>query len=164
MRNSIDSATFAWLTKECRWARHGMFFLLKLHLRTGNQSGPHLPHASLGPLESITQTASRLVQPFLHSSRQSVVGHARAWPFPKIALLHGGSAHCRQSLYFTMRAPFLPKLPLPIGWSGPHLKHIPWARPRSQPKQHLDRFRRFCTAHRRVSLKYTMDRRLVFRH
>ena len=93
MRNSIDSATFAWLTKECRWARHGMFFLLKLHLRTGNQSGPHLPHASLGPLESITQTASRLVQPFLHSSwlMAECHRHAPAWPFPKIAPLPGES-------------------------------------------------------------------------
>ena len=84
--------------------------------------------------------------------------------FPKNCPFAWGSAHCRQSLYFTMRAPFLPKLPLPIGWSGPHLKHIPWARPRSQPKQHLDRFRRFCTAHSRVSLKRTTDRRLVFHH
>jgi len=35
-------------------------------------------HASLGPPESTTQT----VQPFLHSSRQSVVGHADAYPLP----------------------------------------------------------------------------------
>jgi len=35
-------------------------------------SGPHLIHASLGPVESITQTVSRSVQPFLHRSRQSV--------------------------------------------------------------------------------------------
>jgi len=36
-------------------------------------SGPHLKHSSLGPLESTSQTASRSVQPFLHSSRQKVV-------------------------------------------------------------------------------------------
>ena len=35
-------------------------------------SGPHLIHASLGPSESITQTACRALQPFLHTSRQSV--------------------------------------------------------------------------------------------
>jgi len=35
-------------------------------------SGPHLIHASLRPPESITQTASRSVQPFVHKSRQSL--------------------------------------------------------------------------------------------
>jgi len=40
----------------------------------------------LDPPESTTQTASRSVQPFLHSSRQSV---ARACHFPKIASWHG---------------------------------------------------------------------------
>ena len=36
------------------------------------QSGPRLIHASLGSPESITQMASRSVQPFLHRSSQSV--------------------------------------------------------------------------------------------
>jgi len=44
---------------------------------------PHVTHASLGPPESTTQTASRSVQPFLHSSRQSVFGHVQAFSFPK---------------------------------------------------------------------------------
>jgi len=35
---------------------------------------------------------------------------------------------------------------------------IPWAHPSPQPKQHLDLFNRFCTAHRRVSLYLTMGR------
>jgi len=52
----------------------------------------------LGPSESTTQTASWTVQPCLHSSRQSVVRHARACPFPS-------------------------KLPLHMGRSGPHLTH-----------------------------------------
>jgi len=33
---------------------------------------PHLIHGSLGPSESTTQTASRSLQPFFHSSPQSV--------------------------------------------------------------------------------------------
>ena len=36
------------------------------------QCAPHLMHASLGPPKSIYQTAPRLVQPFLHSSRQTI--------------------------------------------------------------------------------------------
>jgi len=43
----------------------------------------HETHASFGLPESITQTASRSVQPLLNTSRQSVVGHARACPFPQ---------------------------------------------------------------------------------
>jgi len=38
----------------------------------------NLIHASLGPPESITQTASRSVQPFLHSSRQCRDEHLRS--------------------------------------------------------------------------------------
>ena len=63
--------------------------LNKCHFPWG--SLPHLIHASLGPPESITQTASRSVQPFLDSSCQC----RRAYwdmPFPlKIANSHGGS-------------------------------------------------------------------------
>jgi len=36
---------------------------------------PHVTHASLSRPESTTQTASRSVQPFLHSSRHNLVGH-----------------------------------------------------------------------------------------
>jgi len=46
----------------------------------GARCASHLIHASLGLPESTSQTVSRLVQPFLHSSRQNVVGHARACP------------------------------------------------------------------------------------
>jgi len=35
-------------------------------------SGPHLIHSSFGPPDSVPQTASRSVQPFFHSSLQSV--------------------------------------------------------------------------------------------
>jgi len=53
-------------------------------------------HADFGPLESTTQMANWLVQPFLHSSRQ------------KVSILYN-------------RQPFPQKLPLPTGGSGPHL-------------------------------------------
>jgi len=39
-------------------------------------------HASLGPSKSTKQMASRSVQPILHSSQQSVVGHGQACPLP----------------------------------------------------------------------------------
>jgi len=51
----------------------------------------HILHASLGPAESITQTASRSVQPFLHSSRQCRRA-CRSMSFPlKIAPFCAGS-------------------------------------------------------------------------
>ena len=37
---------------------------------------------------------------------------------------------------------------------APHLCMLPWA-PTSNPKRHLDRFRRFCTVHSRESLYFT---------
>jgi len=106
-----------------------MFFLLKLHLCMGNQSGPHLPHASLGPPESITQTASRLVQPFLHSSRLMAEcrRHAPAWPFPKIAPLTGGSGPPSNTCFLR-----------------PTRVHTYF-------KEYLDQFGRLCTAHVRMS-------------
>ena len=52
--------------------------------------------AAFGPSDSTTQTANRSVQPFLYSSRQCVVGHARAFSFSVIT----APSH---------------------GWSGPHL-------------------------------------------
>ena len=46
-------------------------------------SGPHLVCGSLGPPDSASQTASRLIQPFLHSSRQTVPILYKGRPFPK---------------------------------------------------------------------------------
>ena len=44
-------------------------------------------------------------------------------------------------------APFPPRN-CPFAWgSEPHLIMLSWAHPSSQPKRHLDRFSRFCTAH-----------------
>jgi len=51
-------------------------------------SWPQVIHASLGPSESTTPTASWLVQPFLHSSRQSVIRHVRACPSPSKLPIH----------------------------------------------------------------------------
>jgi len=66
---AIGSAIFAQLTAECHWAMP--YPLKKLHLCMG-QSGLHLIHGSLGPPESKSQTASRLVKPFCtaHWERQ----------------------------------------------------------------------------------------------
>jgi len=75
------------------------FSLFKLLLPMGGIWTPHLIHGSLGPPESSTQTASRLVELFLHSSRLSV------------SVLYNGP-------------PLLPsKLLLPMGEYGPHLLH-----------------------------------------
>jgi len=52
----------------------------------------HLTHASLDPQESTSQTTSRSVQPFVHSSRQSVpILYNGPPPSPsKLPLVHGG--------------------------------------------------------------------------
>jgi len=56
------------------------------------QCVPRLIHASLYSLESSTQTASRLVQPFLHSSRQRVIMLYSGPPFsPQNCLFTWGS-------------------------------------------------------------------------
>jgi len=85
-------------------------------------SGPHLLRASLGPPESITQTASRLVQPFLHSSQQVSSGMPGHDLSPKIApsiLIHAFLGPPESIAYF---------------------------------KEYLGQFSRLCTAHVRMSL------------
>jgi len=72
-----------------------------------------------------TPQPKRSVQPFLHSSWQSVIGHVRACPLPKNFPSYGGS--------------------------GPHLMHASLGPPESIPKWHLDRFSCFCTADGSVS-------------
>jgi len=91
---SIGSAVFAGLTAGCRRACPGAPSPKTLLFRIG-VSGPHLLHGSLSPPEPITQTASRSIQPFLHSSRQC-------------------RRRCRGVL-------FPAKLHLPIGDLNPHL-------------------------------------------
>ena len=84
----------------------------------------HLTDGSLGPFKPKTQTASRLVQPFLHNSLQCV------------PILFNG-----------------PHLPSPLktapfhGDVDPHLIYGPWAHPSPQPTRHLDRFSHFYRAH-----------------
>jgi len=90
----------------------------------------HLIPASSGPPESITQTPSWSVGPFLHSSHQIVVRHVGHTSPPQNCRTHG-------DLY--------PRL---ICGSLVH--------PTQQPKQYLDRFSRFCTAHGRESLYFAM--------
>ena len=93
----------------------------------------YLVQRSSSPPEPNTQMASRLVQPFLHSSLQCVPIIYNGRPF-----LHS-------------------KLPLPIGiWTPsniwffvPTWAHIP---------NDINRFSCFCTTCRRVSLYFTMGR------
>ena len=129
----------------------GHLFPLKIAPSHGG-SEPHLIHGSLGPPKSSTQTASRSVQPFLHSLRQSVVilynrrplspqncpfpwgsgPSSNTWfPGPTQVLnpndISIGSAVFAQlavlSLYFTMGYPFSPKNAPSRGDLDPHLIH-----------------------------------------
>jgi len=122
------------------------------------------PHPS-----PITQTTSRSAQPFLHSSRQSVVGMPGHVLSPKNCPFANGisigsaifaqlTSECRRSC---RGMPFPVKIAPSCGRSGSPSNT--WFREPSlhpRPKWHLDRFSRFCTAHRRVSLLayFTMGR------
>jgi len=77
----------------CEWVPHwrGFMSISLVHFQ-GHKSqasltsalvSPNVKHASLGPSESITKMASRSVQPFLHSSRHTVVRDVGAWPTPQ---------------------------------------------------------------------------------
>ena len=91
----------------------------------GQFSGIHQVASVCTPPKSTTQTASQCLQPFFHNSRQSVVGHARACPFPqKIEDL--GHDLIRGSL-------------------GP---------PDSTSQSNLDRLSRFCTANSPYTLQW----------
>jgi len=77
-------------------------------------------HCFLEPPKSAYQTASRLVNLFLHSSRQ------------KVAILYN-------------RQPLPLKLAISRGGSRPHLAcMVPWAHASPQPKGHLYPFSSFC--------------------
>ena len=92
----------------------------KLPLLMGDLD-PDLIHDSLGHSEIIIQTASRSVQPFSHR-----------WP---------------QCPYTLLWAPLSPKIASSHAVIWTPSNTIPWARPRPQPKRHLDRFSCFCRAH-----------------
>ena len=72
------------LTKGCVTVAHGWFCGIR-QVAPVCAAPNNLVHASLGPPESTAEMASRLVQPFLHSSCQSVVGHTR----PVLSPWHG---------------------------------------------------------------------------
>ena len=89
-------------TVHCRATRYitmGRPLSLQIVPPNGNLN-PHLIHDSMGPSEPTTQTASRSVHPFLHSSPQSV------------PIIYNGQP-----------LPLPSKLPLPMGGSGRHLIH-----------------------------------------
>jgi len=86
-----------------------------------------LVHAFLGSPECKSQTTSRSVQPFLHSSRQTV------------AILYIQRATC-----------FPLKLPAHAWrmWTPSNILYmVPWAHASPEPKWHFDRFGSFCRAH-----------------
>ena len=106
---SIGSAVFAELTTERPYMGHP--FPSKLPISMG-RSEPHRIHDSLGPSEPSTQTASRLVQPFLHSLPQ-----------------------CPYTLQ-CMAAPSPSKLPLPVGICTPsNLIHGSFGPPESSTQR-----------------------------
>ena len=70
--------------RPARPASHGQFNGIRQVLPVCT----HLIHASFGPSKSTTQMASRSVQPFLHSLRQSVFRRAGHVISPKIAPSH----------------------------------------------------------------------------
>jgi len=87
--------------------------------------------ASSGAPESITQTASRSAQPFLHSSRQIVVGMpGHVFPL-KIAPSQTAFRSVQQCLHSSRQSvvghvgacPSPSKLPLPVGDLDPHPIH-----------------------------------------
>jgi len=84
---------------------------------------PHVTHASLGPSESTTQTAS-------------------------LRFSHFCTAHHRASIYFTTGCPFSLQN-CPFSWEIwiPIQYMIPWDHPSPKPKRHLDQFSHFCRAH-----------------
>jgi len=111
-----------WFSRFC--TAHGLQWAAlspsKLPLPMGNLD-LHLIHGSLSPSEAITQTVSRSVQPFLHSSPKNV------------------------SIFYNGLPPS--KLFLPMGDLDPSNTWFFWANTSSQPKQHLDQFNHICRAH-----------------
>jgi len=72
---------------------------------------------------------------------------------------HFCTAHSRKSLYFTTGDPFPKVAPSHAGiWTLSNPNLIPWAILSPQYKRHNDRFSRFRTGDRRVSLYVTMGR------
>jgi len=78
---SIGSAVFAQPNAESPYSLQWAPFPQKLLLPIGDLD-PHLICDPFGASQPTTQTASRSVQPFLHSSQQNVIRHARSCPFP----------------------------------------------------------------------------------
>ena len=113
-RKSIGSAVLAQLTAENPYIYNGFF--LPQNFSSDWVSGPQLIH---GSCVSLSRKPKRRVDRFSHFCIDDR----------------------RVSLYFTMGRPSPPQnCPFPWGiWT--HM--VPWAHPRPQPQQHLDRFSRF---------------------
>jgi len=109
---SIVSAIFTKLTAQTRYT------FARIIAPSHGDLNPHLICSSLGPPEFSTETASRLVKPFLHRSPQSV------------PILYSGMP------FFAQNCPF------PWGDLGPHLTRGSLGPPKSStetPSQPVER-------------------------
>ena len=101
----------------------------------------HLTKGSLGPPESTTHTGCRSIQPF----------------FPQLMA---------ERPYTLQLAVLSPKIAPSRGASEPPSNTrflMSYAHSSPQPKLHLDRFSRFCTHDRRVSLYFKMGRPIALK-
>jgi len=80
-----------WFTRICQVAP--VCRPMRAHLRHLTN---RIEHVSYSPLESITQTASQLVQPIFHSSRQSVLIFYNGLPSP-LKIAHSNREICTPS-------------------------------------------------------------------
>ena len=137
---------------------------------------PHLIHVLVGPHESKSQTASRSVHPFLHSSQKNRYTLQRAASFCPlkfplsmgdldIHLIHGSLGQPKSLTQTGSRSVQLflhsSSQSVPILYNGPTLPPQNFPFPRGmdmaphdsvghlspQPKWYLDQFSRFCRAH-----------------
>jgi len=145
------------------------------------QCAPHVTHASFGLPKSITQTASLSVQSILHSSQQSVVGHARTCPFHLNCPFAWGAGHPLTRFYgfswvhnpngisissavfaqltsdchhASCGMPFPSKLPLPKRDLDTYPICGSLVHLTQHPKKHRDRFSRFSSSWQTVPILY----------
>jgi len=81
--------------------------------------------------------------------------------FARLTLLPSPNLLCFTVTMF-FNQPDTHKSALPVRASTPiHAIHVAWTHRTLHPKLHLDRFSRFCTAHRRVSVLYNVRQDMI---
>jgi len=119
---------------------HGRKFLYFIMGEPFPQNCP-FPWGIWSPISFMIPWACPRSQSKRHDDQFSHFSHR--WP-QSVPILHSGRP--------------LPQNSLSHGGAGPPFNTIPWAYSSSQPKQHLDRFSRFCTDDHIVSLYFAMGR------